>query len=682
MNRHDEHNNNDQGHDGDDHDHSQHHEMMAQDFKRRFFISLALSVPVLLLSPTIQDWFGFQLPAFTGSNILLFALASMIALWGAKPFYTGAVDELKKKRLGMMVLVSIAVGAGYLYSVATTFFIPGIDFYWEISTLVVFLLFGHWMEMRSVIGASGALRELAELIPPKANKIEGDGEIAEVKTETLEKGDVILVRPGEKVPIDGEVVEGSSNVNEAMVTGESKPVSKEVGDEVIGGTINSDGVLRVKVTRTGEETAVAQIIGMVKSAQSSKPETQNLADKAAHYLTLIAIFVGLGTLFAWAFIFDAGFLFALTLAMTVVVITCPHALGLAIPIVTTITTSTAAKNGILIKNMEAIERIPDVDYVLFDKTGTLTEGNFGVSEVVLLDDEFDRGDVLSMAAGLDVNSDHVIAKSIVQAAKDDGIDLADVKDFKYESGRGAIGTLDGDRLLLGNRGLLEKYDIDVGINNKELKAVKEKGRTVVYLACGEKLIGAIGLADTIKDDARKTIDALHERDIRIAMVTGDNEAVATHVADELGIDVYFSEVLPEDKVDKVKELQSDGSVVMMVGDGINDAPALVQSDVGVAIGAGTDVAIASAEIVLVNSNPSDVLRLVDLAKATMRKMKENLLWATGYNVIAIPMAAGVLAPWGIMLRPEWGALVMSASSIIVVANALLLKKQAFDGVDA
>lgn len=641
--------------------HENHHEHMARDFKRRFFISLIVSIPVLALSETIQGWFGFSFD-FIGQSFVLLFLASVIALWGAFPFYKSSLnDELKEKRLGMMTLVSIAIGTGYLYSVATTFLIQAPDFYWEISTLTVVLLLGHWMEMRAVIGASGALGELAKLIPPIAHLKKGK-DVVDVKTDELKVNDLVLVRPGEKIPIDGVVVEGESSVNESLITGESKPIFKKHSSKVIGGSLNVDGSLVVKVTRVGDNTTVVKIIDLVRQAQESKPKTQKLADRAAHYLTLIAIIVGIGTFLFWL-LAGQSFVFALTLAITVVVITCPHALGLAIPTVTTIATGLLAKNGMLVKKMDAIELARKVNTVVFDKTGTLTKGEFVVSDVISMKDAWDSNRILALAGGIESHSQHVIAKGIIKEVERLGITSEKISSYHVIPGKGGFGEWNGKKVLLGNEALMEG----------KVKR-KEEGKTLSYLMVDNDIVGVIVLVDEIREEAYKAIKWFGENDIKVVMMTGDNESVAQYVAKELGLDSYFANVLPEHKSQKIKELQKDGSIVMMVGDGINDAPALAMADVSVAIGAGTDVAIESAQIVLVKNNPLDVAKLINLSEKTMRKMHENLAWATGYNVIAIPIAAGVLFPFGIILRPEWGAIAMSLSSIIVVLNALLLKR--------
>ncbi len=659
------------------HDHSNHHAMMAHDFKRRFFIALAISIPVLALSPSIQQWFGFDIPSFTGDQYVLFILASVIALYTAWPFYTHAKDEITDRELGMMTLVSIAVLSGYLYSVAATFFIDAHDFYWEISTLTLVLLLGHWLEMRAVVGTAGALGELVKLIPPKAHKVMPSGSTDTVETASLVVGDTILIKPGEKVPIDGAIVEGQSSVNESLITGESKPVAKKRGDSVIGGSLNVEGALTVRVVKTGSDTALSQIVELVKHAQMSQPHSQKIADRAAHWLTIIAITVGLGTFVIWYIVLNAPFVFALTLTITVVVITCPHALGLAIPAVTTITSTLAAHNGILIKNMDGLEKAQDVDWVLFDKTGTLTQGAFGVSEVIT----FVEGtkDIIQLAASLEAKSEHVIAHAIVEKAEQDKQSLIPVKKFKAIPGHGVVGVIGSGTLMVGTIKLMEDNTVVIDNQYREkIASLEQEGNTVVYVSENNTLRGVIALSDTIKEESKQAIAELKTLGKQVAMITGDHDAVAQQVAQTLGIDTYFAQVLPEDKVNKVQELQKDGTRVMMVGDGINDAPALTQADVGVAIGAGTDVAVASSEIVLVKNNPLDIVKLVKLSRATMSKMKQNLVWATGYNVIAIPIAAGMLAHWNFFLRPEWGAIAMTLSSIVVVVNALLLKKISLD----
>jgi len=648
-----------------------HHAMMEAELKRRFIVAAIFTVPVLILSPSIQQWFGYTLPPFPGWDLMLALSASVVILYGGLVFYRGAVHALRRRLLDMDVLVTIALLAGYLYSLGSTFLFEAPDFYWEISTLAAFILFGHWMEMKAARSASGALKELVKLIPPTANLV-SDGEVAEVPTSELKVDDIVLVRPGEKVPTDGVVLEGETSINEAMVTGESKPVEKRMGSEVIGGTINVEGAIRVRVTKTGEETALAQIIRLVEEAIASKPRTQKLADRAANYLTLIAIFAGAGTFLFWLGL-RGDSLFALTLAITVIVITCPHALGLAIPTVTSISTTMAAKMGILVKNAEALEIGKRIDTVMFDKTGTLTKGEFGVTDVVKLAD-WDEKQILQAAAAIEVNSEHVIAKGIVKKAQEDGLTGLEVGKFLAVPGKGAIALLGKEEVYIGNANLMRDLRIDFGAYEDKVSRLSSEGKTVVYLAAEKELKGLIALADLIREESREAVRVLKELSVETAMLTGDNRQTASYVAKELGLNTFFAEVLPEQKASMVKKLQDEGKWVAMVGDGINDAPALVQANVGIAIGAGTDVAVESADVVLIKNDPRDVSRLINLSRKTMRKMSENLVWATGYNVVAIPAAAGVLVPLGIVLRPEFAAVTMSASSISVTVNALLLRR--------
>ncbi|MEE8357912.1 MAG: copper-translocating P-type ATPase [Candidatus Hydrothermarchaeales archaeon] len=649
-----------------------HHAMMEADMKRRFFVTLIISIPVLILSPTIQKWFGFTVPDFTGSDIILFVLATVIVGYGGMVFFKGAKRSLKSGVLDMSVLVSIAVLSGYLYSVGSTFFFMAMDFYWEISTLVVFLLFGHWMEMRAIRGASGALKELVKLIPPTANLVK-DGEVVEVETSEVNVDDILLVRPGGKIPIDGVVVEGETSVNESMITGESMPVHKKEGDAVIGGTINGEGSMKIRVTKTGEETALAQIIKLVQDAQASKPKTQKLADRAAHYLTLTAIIVGVGTFIYWYLIAGMGSLFALTLAITVVVIACPHALGLAIPTVTSISTTLGAKNGMLVKDANALEQAKNIDIIVFDKTGTLTKGEFGVTDIINVGD-WSETELLATVAAIESNSEHVIGRGIVAKAKEETTETKKAEKFEAIPGKGAKAIVDGLEIFVGNNALMR--DIGIGFMDlqEEVLKLSSQGKTVIFVATKEKHLGVIALADIIREESREAVRALKGMGVEVAMLTGDNRETAEYVAGELGLDTFFAEVLPEQKSNKVKQLQAQGKKVAMVGDGINDAPALVQAEIGIAIGTGTDVAVESADVVLVKNDPRDVVKLIKLSRATMRKMKQNLVWATGYNAVAIPVAAGLLFPWGIVLKPEWAALIMAASSIIVVTNAVLLKR--------
>ncbi|MBI2598608.1 heavy metal translocating P-type ATPase [Candidatus Curtissbacteria bacterium] len=656
------------------HEHGPSHAGMEESFKKRFFIALPLTALVVILSPNIQRWLGLSLN-IPYSGIISFFVASVIVSWAGLPFYQMARGELKGRNPAMMTLVSLAVLAGYAFSVAATFLFEGESLYWEISTLVLVFLFGHWMEMRAVRGASGALAQLAKLIPPTAHQIRGK-EIVDVGTQELTRGNKILVRPGEKIPIDSVVIDGESSINESMVTGESKPVPKKKGDEVIGGTVNNDGSLTLEVEKTGKDTAISQIMELIREAQESKPPVQKLADRAASWLTYTAIIVGTGTFLFWMFIFPQGAapaVFAGTLAITVIVIACPHALGLAIPTVTTITTSLAAKNGILIRDMKAAEIARRLTYVVFDKTGTLTKGKFGVSKIITADN-ISENDILKVAASVEFHSQHSIAQGVVEEAKKRKITFSPAKNFKSYPGKGASAAVDGESTIIGNKALIKQFGIEKGSLEDKINKNQDAANTYIWVAKAKKLIGMISLEDVIRSESKAVISALADMKIKTAMLTGDNQDVADSVAKRLGIDTVFAQVLPEDKVSKVKELQGKGEIVAMVGDGVNDAASLTQAHVGIAIGAGTDVAVESAEIVLVKDNPKDVVKAIRLSKKTNSKMKQNLAWAAGYNILAIPVAAGALFSFGILLRPEWAALLMSASSVIVVLNALALRK--------
>ncbi len=649
-----------------------HHAMMAAEFKRHFIVAAIFTIPVLALSPSIQGWAEYSLPSSPVLPVLLLIMASIAVLYGGLPFYRRVPASLRLRTLDMNVLVTIALLSGYLYSVSITLgLLSAMDFYWEISTLAAFLLFGHWMEMRASITAAGALKELVKLIPPTANLVK-DGNISEVPTAQLKIGDIVLVRPGEKVPIDGVVTKGESSLNEAMITGESKPVSKKTGSNVIGGTVNMEGAIRVEVTKTGQETSVAQIIKMVEQAISSKPAVQRLADRAANYLTLIAIFVGAGTFIFW-FGIGAGIPFALALSITVIVIACPHALGLAIPTVTTISTTMAAHNGMLVKNADALEIAKLIDVVVFDKTGTLTTGEFGVTDIVKLGD-WSEQQLLEKAAALEVNSEHVIAKGIVRKAQKEGLKDKRVENFMAIPGKGAKAIVEYEEMYVGNAYLMQDLKINPQTFGAEVSKLSAQGKTVVYVSTANRIQGLIAMADLIREESREAVKKLKDEGLEVAMLTGDNKQTAAYVAKELALDTFFAEVLPEQKANTIKSLQNQRKRVAMVGDGINDAPALVQSNVGIAIGAGTDVAVESADIVLIKNDPRDVAKLVTLSRKTMRKMNENLVWATGYNVIAIPIAAGILVPIGVVLPPEVAAVTMTLSSISVTINALLLRR--------
>ncbi|WP_255334301.1 heavy metal translocating P-type ATPase [Methanosarcina sp. KYL-1] len=639
---------------------------MLADFRKRFIVSFILTIPVLVLSPAIQGFLGFEF-RFPGSNILLFLLSSVVYFYGGYPFLKGMKDEFAEKTPGMMTLIAIAITVAYFYSSAVVFGLQGKVFFWELVTLIDVMLLGHWLEMRSVMGASRALEELVKIMPSVAH-LKKNGETVDVEVARLKIGDLVLVKPGEKVPVDGTVSGGTSSVNEAMLTGESKPVTKKPGDEVIGGSLNGEAAFVAEVKKTGKDTYLSQVIELVRTAQESKSKTQDLANRAALYLTIIAVSVGIITLAAWLF-FGQEFVFALERAVTVMVITCPHALGLAIPLVVAVSTSLAAKSGLLIRDRQAFERARNLEAVIFDKTGTLTEGRFGVTDIVSVSGE-DNGKILSLAASLEASSEHPIAAGILDTAREKGLKTLPVEGFSSIPGKGVEGLVEGKKLLVVSPGYLEEEGIR--LEAAEIGIIKEQGKTVVFLLEGKKVLGALALADMVRKESREAVSKLKSMGIKCLMLTGDNRYVAAWVAEELELDDYFAEVLPHEKAAKVKEVQKH-YITGMVGDGVNDAPALAQADVGIAIGAGTDVAIETADIVLVRNDPGDVLDIIMLSKKTYSKMFQNLLWATGYNVFAIPLAAGVLYGYGILLSPAAGAVLMSLSTVIVSINARALK---------
>lgn len=657
-------------------DHGNHHTHMLEDFKRRFIVSFILTFPVLLLSPTIQDFFNFEI-YFPGADFIVFLISSVVYFYGGYPFLKGIKQELAEKSPGMMTLIAIAISVAYFYSSAVVFGLHGEVFFWELVTLIDVMLLGHWLEMRSVMGASRALEELIKIMPSVAH-LRKNGETVDVAVDQLKIGDRVLVKPGEKVPVDGTVVEGASSVNESMLTGESKPVTKNSGNEVIGGSINGEAAFVVEVKKTGKDTYLSQVVELVRTAQESKSKTQDLANRAALYLTIVALSVGTLTFILWI-LFGQELVFALERAVTVMVITCPHALGLAIPLVVAVSTSMAAKSGLLIRDRQAFEKARSLEAVIFDKTGTLTEGRFGVTDVVSLsgkddktNDEINDKKILSLAASLEASSEHPIAKGIIESAREKGIEPEQVEKFSSIPGKGIEGIIEGKKYFVVSPGYLE----EAGINLKDetIEEIKEQGKTVVFLLEEERVLGALALADIIRKESREAISKLKGMGIRCLMLTGDNRFVAAWVSRELELDDYFAEVLPHEKAAKVMEVQKQ-YVTGMVGDGVNDAPALAQADVGIAIGAGTDVAIETADIVLVKNDPRDVLYIIELSRRTYSKMYQNLLWATGYNVFAIPLAAGVLYGYGILLSPAIGAVLMSLSTVIVAINARALKME-------
>ncbi|MDB2275458.1 heavy metal translocating P-type ATPase [Halorubrum ezzemoulense] len=660
-------------HEGHGEGHSGMHEGHEQMFRRRFFVSTLLSIPVLLYSEMLQEWLGFSVPAFPGSEWINPAFAVIVFAYGGVPFLQMAVPELKDRSPGMMTLISMAITVAFVYSLASVVFPTQSAFFWELVTLIDIMLLGHWIEMRSVRRASSAVDELAKLMPDTAERITDDGDTEEVPVSELSEGNLVLVRPGASVPADGIVEEGDSDVEESMITGESKPVSKEPGDEVIGGTINGDGSLRIRVGATGEETTLAGIMRLVEEAQQSKSKTQVLADRAAGWLFYVALGAAVVTAIAWtiAVSFNAT---VIERVVTVLVIACPHALGLAIPLVVAINTSLAARNGMLVRDRIAMEEARNLDAIIFDKTGTLTEGEHGVVDMATVDG-VDEDDALTLAAAVESDSEHMIARAIREAANEQDLTAPDATDFEAIKGRGVRANVDGNEVYVGGPNLLTQLDSEIPAHLQRFAdEAGQNAQTVVYLVRDSELIAAFAMADVIREESFRVVDALHDLGIEVAMLTGDSQDVANAVADELGIDTVFAEVLPEDKDEKVQELQNQGKLVGMVGDGVNDAPALTRADVGIAIGSGTDVAVQSADVILVQNNPMDVVRLVKLSKASYRKMQENIVWAAGYNVFAIPLAAGVLAPIGILLSPAVGALLMSLSTVIVAINAQLLRR--------
>jgi len=656
-------------HDHESHSHHDHHKMMVEDFKFRFWWVLALTIPILALSPMIQDFLGVDW-RFTGDTWILAALSSVVYFFGGWPFLSGLIDELKKKQPGMMTLIALAITVAYVYSTAVVFGFDGHLLYWELSTLVGIMLLGHWVEMRSVMSASAALEKLAELLPGKAHRVNEDGSTEEVPLEELQKGDKVLIKPGEKIPADGVVVKGESSVNEAMLTGESKPVSKSKKDEVIGGSVNGEGSLTVEISKTGDESFLSQVVDLVRQAQESKSKTQDLANRAAFWLTIVALTAGALTFMAWSLFTGQEMSFTMNRTVTVMIIACPHALGLAIPLVVAVSTSLAATNGFLIRNRVAFEQARNLQAVIFDKTGTLTEGTFTVTDILNFNDQFSDDEILQYAASLETNSEHPIAKGILEKAGD-GVQEPD--EFNSITGKGIEGKVDGKNVKVVSPGFVRENDFDYP--REQVEEISSQGKTVVFVVIGDELCGAIALGDEIRDTSRNAIKKLHEMGLEVVMLTGDNQQTAEYVANELDIDQVFAEVLPDEKADKVKEVQGQGKLVAMTGDGVNDAPALAQADVGIAIGAGSDVAVETGDVVLVKNNPEDVVNLIRLSKATYSKMVQNLAWATGYNVIAIPLAAGVLYTWGVILSPAVGAVLMSASTVIVAINARLLKME-------
>jgi len=665
QDEHDQH----QGHNHGHHDHSHHHEEMVEDFKRRFYVSLVITIPILILSPMIQSFLSVDW-RFVNDQYILFILSTLIFFYGGWPFVTGAVDELKQKEPGMMTLIALAIFVAYVYSAFTVFGLEGNDFFWELATLIDIMLLGHWIEMKSVMGASNALEALVKLMPNEAHKVDDNGNIFDVSVSSLQHEDRVLVKPGEKVPVDGTIIDGSSAIDESMLTGESIPVEKHKGDSVIGGSINKEGSLTITVEKIGDDTYLSQVITLVREAQKSKSRTQDLTNKAAKWLFYIALLSGIVTLVIWLLL---GYAFdtALERMVTVMVITCPHALGLAAPLVVAVSTSIAAKHGLLIRNRAHFEGARNVNAVVFDKTGTLTKGEFGVTDVWAAAD-YEEQDIIHYAASLEQHSEHPIATGIVQYAKDQSATIEKTTHFESITGKGIQGEIDGKKLNVVSPGFVKNEGLT--FDEKRFEQWSDEGKTVVFLLINDTMAGMIALADIVRDTAKEAVRLLKERDVHAIMLTGDNQKVAQWVAEQLSIEEVYAEVLPDEKASKIKDIAKEKDwKVAMTGDGINDAPALASADVGIAIGAGTDVAMETADVVLVKSNPKDVVSLIELSTKTYRKMIQNLWWAAGYNIIAIPLAAGALAPVGIVLSPAVGAILMSLSTVIVAVNAKFLK---------
>ncbi|GEQ32325.1 cation-transporting ATPase [Marinilactibacillus psychrotolerans] len=649
--------------------HHDHHAHMVEDFKKRFWISLIVAIPIAILAPMLQNLFGFEV-SFPGSDVVLFVLATFIFFYGGKPFLTGIKSEVIDARTpGMMTLISLAIITSYVYSTLTTFFIEGSDFYFELATLIVVMLLGHWIEMRSQMGASKALESLIDLMPNEANKLDESGNTEVVSVEELHPGDHILVKTGEKIPLDGIILEGSSSIDESMLTGESVPVEKMKDQEVIGGSINGEGALKVKVDKVGEDTYLSQVVELVRNAQMSKSKAQGFADLAAKWLFYVAVVAGLITFTYW--IIASDFEFALERLVTVLVIACPHALGLAMPLVSSVSTSIAAREGLLIRHRTQFEDARKVDKVVFDKTGTLTEGNFGV-EALVPEEGTSEEELLQVAFSIEKQSDHPIGKGIVREAEERNIESLKVRDVETLTGKGLKGIIDSKEIKIISPGAMKETEIN--FDEAQFQALSGKGNTVVFVLRDHSLMGMIAVGDQIRQSSYEIIRELKEMGIDTVMITGDNQKAADAVGKELGLTEVIAEVLPDGKSKEIERLKEQGSKkVAMVGDGINDAPALAAADIGIAIGAGTDVAIETADIVLVDSDPRDLLSILNLSKATQQKNIQNLIWAAGYNIIAIPLAAGVLINFGIVVTPAIGAAIMSLSTIVVAINARLLK---------
>ncbi len=645
------------------------HTMHAGMFKKRFFVCLMLTVPVLILSQTIQTWLHFTID-LTYQTYILLLLAAIIYFYGGWPFLKGLTKEIRQLQPGMMTLIGTAISVAFIFSAATVFYPFGSDFFWELATLIDIMLLGHWIEARSLLGASRAVEELVKIMPTIAH-VEMDGTFMDMAISELHMGNIVMVRPGEKIPSDGVVVEGESFVNEALLTGESKPVHKKITDEAIGGSINGDGVLKIRIEKTGAETYLAQVVNLVRIAQESRSRTQDLANRAAALLFYVAVVSGIITYVVWIGLGSAQF--ALNRTVAVLVIACPHALGLAIPLVVAISTSITAKKGILIRNRKAFEEAKDVNAVFFDKTGTLTHGQFGITDNISFEAE---EELLGLTSSVEQNSEHIIAKAITQYTLTKKIAIPKSTNFQAIPGKGAKAKVNNREIYVGGPNLLK--DLDLQVTDTRVLELQKSGKTVVYTIADRKVLGAFVLADKIRPEARRTIQSLKAKGIKVYILTGDSEEVTKSVANELGIDKYFAQVLPDQKAARIKLLKEQGLKVAMVGDGINDAPALVTADVGIAIGAGTDVAIESADIILVKNSPKDVVHIVEFSKKTYSKMVQNLWWAAGYNIFAIPLAAGIFAGLGIVIDPAVGAILMSLSTVLVAVNSQTLRREEND----
>lgn len=615
----------------------------------------------------IQSFLGVDF-RFPGDKYLLFGLSTVLFFYGGWPFLKGAIDEAKAKSPAMMMLIALAITVAYVYSTLTVFVLEGHDFFWELATLIVVMLLGHWVEMKSVLGASKALEELIKLMPEIAHLIDSEGQMKDVPVKSLKAGDRVLVKPGEKIPIDGKVFDGASSVNESMITGESVPVDKKNGDEIIGGSINGEGILKFEVSRVGDQTFLSQVIKMVRDAQASKSNTERLADVAAKWLFYIAVAAGTTTFAAWTLI-SGDINFAVERAVTVIVISCPHALGLAVPLVTAVSTNIAARKGLLIRNRASFENARNVNSIVFDKTGTLTEGAFGVNDVKGVGVSEDE--LLTIAYSIELNSEHPIAKGIINEAEKRKLPRLEVKDYQNLTGMGLKAVVNSKDIIIVSPGFLKTQGIVFDTENYESLAAQ--GKTVVFVLESQNLLGYIALSDIVRKSSFEAVETLRAMGVDSILLTGDNQKVANYVGDILKIDKIYAEVLPQEKVSKIDELLAQHRIVAMTGDGVNDAPSLAKADLGIAIGAGTDVAIETADVILVRSDPLDVVNILKLSRATFRKMVQNLFWATGYNLVAIPLAAGVLYSRGIIITPALGAVLMSLSTIIVSINARLLK---------